>query len=287
MDVGGFALITGAASGIGKACARAFVKEGAGGVALVDINEEALRAVRAELDSEVGGAARLATYVLDVTDEEQVQRVVGEAAAWLGRLDYVVNAAGVVGGFGRGAAHATTAEWKQALDVNLDGTFFVLRAAARVMLGQQPRVSSLDGGGSGGGSEAEAGAGAGRRQRGSIINVASVLGRRGRAEAPAYVASKHAVVGLTRSAAAAHARDGLRINAICPGYTDTPLLTSDAVLHDALARTVAATPMGRWARPEEIADGVLFLAGGRSSFVTGTTLTVDGGGGARPGGACS
>ncbi|KAG5912739.1 hypothetical protein E4U42_001925 [Claviceps africana] len=152
------------------------------------------------------------------------------------------------------------------MDVNLDGTFYVLGAAARVMLAQEPRVSGRDGDGGGWG-----------RQRGSIVNVASILGLRGKAAAPAYAASKHAVVGLTRSAAAAHARDGLRVNAVCPGYTDTPMLTADAAVHEALAGTVAETPMGRWARPEEIADGVLFLAGGRSSFVTGTTLTVDGG----------
>ncbi|KAG5973862.1 hypothetical protein E4U55_000233 [Claviceps digitariae] len=292
MDVGGFALITGAASGIGKACARAFIKEGAAGVALVDINPEALQTARAELETEMAGMVRrrttattdenkqqqqqprLATYVLDVTDEEQVQRVVAEAAAWLGRLDYVVNAAGVVCQPGE-AANATTGDWKRTLQTNLDGTFFVLRAAVQIMRGQGPLVSSgvVDDE-----EKKEQEGGKQERQekaRGSIVNVASILGLRGKAWTAAYVASKHAVVGLTRSAAVDHADEGVRINAICPGYTDTPMM--DPELRELLAATVAETPMGRWARPDEIADGVLFLAGGRSSFVTGTTLAVDGG----------
>ncbi|KAG6011991.1 hypothetical protein E4U43_008000 [Claviceps pusilla] len=283
MDVSGFALITGAASGIGKACARAFIREGAAGVALVDISEQALQTTKAELEKEISGMAnnkesppRLATYVLDVRDETQVQHVVAEAAAWLGRLDYVVNAAGVASTTG-GAAEATSEEWKRTLGINLDGTFYVLAAAARIMLAQEPLVSSLvnednnDGNDDGGVSSA-------RCQRGSIINLASVLGARGKPSTAAYVASKHAVVGLTRSAAIDYAGQGLRINAICPGYTDTPLLRRfDGELRGTMTAAVEETPMGRLGRPEEIADGVLFLAGGRSSYVTGTTLMVDGG----------
>ncbi|KAG6000821.1 hypothetical protein E4U21_004964 [Claviceps maximensis] len=266
MDVGGFALITGAASGIGKACARAFIREGAAGVALVDINEEALEKTRTELEDEISGRAqgaagekaraRVATYALDVTDAQRVQLVVAEAAACFGRLDYVVNAAGVMSGHVGGAADTETEDWKRTLDVNLHGTFHVLGAAARVMLAQEAVVG----------------------QRGSIVNVASILGLRGLASAAAYTASKHAVVGLTRVAALDYADRGLRVNAICPGFTDTPFLTGAGErLRALVATSAAATPMRRWARPDEIADGVLFLAGGRSSFVTGTTLAVDGG----------
>ncbi|KAG5919778.1 hypothetical protein E4U61_000571 [Claviceps capensis] len=229
----------------GKACAKAFIKEGAAGVALVGTNETALQTARAEIEdlianmepsAESSGSKGMprrqplvATYVLDVTDEIQVQRVIEEAAANFGRLDYVVNAAGVVGAMLCGVASTPTEDWKRELEVNLGGTFHVLRSATRIMLKQ---------------SGAKA---------------------------------RHAVVGLTRSAAIDFAKEGIRINAVCPGYTDTPLLKKNAHLHEMVAGLAAAIPMGRLARAEEIADGVLFLAGVRSSYVTGTTLMMDGG----------
>ncbi|KAG5978683.1 hypothetical protein E4U56_000123 [Claviceps arundinis] len=262
MDVGGFALVTGAASGIGKACANAFIKEGAAGVALVDINEKALQTTRAEIEAEIANMASnvdtseqqwLVTYVLDVTNEKQVQHVFDEAAAYFGHLDYVVNAAGVTCANPCGVASAPTEDWKRVLDINLDGTFHVLRAAVRVMLKQSGP------------------------KRGSIVNVASILGVRGLPNTAAYVASKHAVVGLTQSAALDYAREGLRINAVCPGYTDTPLLRANPNFRERVEAAADVMPMGRLGQPEEIANGVLFLAGGRSSYVTGTMLMVDGG----------
>ncbi|KAG6177243.1 hypothetical protein E4U34_003106 [Claviceps purpurea] len=262
MDVRGFALVTGAASGIGKACAKAFIKEGAAGVALVDINEKALQITRAQIEAEIANMSSsvdtseqpwLVTYVLDVTNEKQVQHVVDEAAAYFGRLDYVVNAAGVTCANPCGVASTPTEDWKLVLDINLDGTFHVLCAAARVMLKQSGP------------------------KRGSIVNVASILGVRGLPNTAAYVASKHGVVGLTRSAALDYAGEGLRINAVCPGYTDTPLLRANPNFRERVEAAVDVMPMGRLGQPEEIADGVLFLAGGRSSYVTGTTLMVDGG----------
>ncbi|KAG6164272.1 hypothetical protein E4U36_004457 [Claviceps purpurea] len=159
MDVGGFALVTGAASGIGKACATAFIKEGAAGVALVDINETALQTARAEIENlivnmepraEASGSKGMprrqplvATYVLDVTYETQVQRVIEEAAANFGRLDYVVNSAGVPGML-CGVASTPTEDWKRELDVNLGGTFHVLRSATGIMLKQSgPKRGSI------------------------------------------------------------------------------------------------------------------------------------------------
>ncbi|KAG5945200.1 hypothetical protein E4U59_006213 [Claviceps monticola] len=268
MDVGGFALVTGAGSGIGKACAKAFINEGAAGVALVGINETALQTARAEIEdlianmeprAEASGSKGMprrqplvATYVLDVTDEIQVQRVIEEAATNFGRLDYVVNSVGVPGML-CGVASTPTEDWKRELDVNLGGTFHVLRSVTRIMLKQSGP------------------------KRGSIVNIASVLGVRSMPNSAAYTTSKHAVVGLTRSAAIDYAKEGIRINAVCPGSTDTPLLKNNAHIHEMVAGLTAAIPMGRLARAEEIADGVLFLAGGRSSYVTGTTLMMDGG----------
>ncbi len=115
-------------------------------------------------------------------------------------------------------------------------------------------------------------------QRGSIVNFGSILGAVAVPLSTAYTASKHGVIGLTKTASEDYAKDGLRINAICPGYTETPMTTTNALVLQAMEERISTmVPMLRMGRPEEIADGVVFLAGGRSSFVTGTTLFVDGG----------
>ncbi len=265
MDVPGFALITGAASGIGRACALGFTKEGAAGVALFDLNAEALAVVKDELVQQVaaGRDFRIETYVVDVSDEAQVDKAVADAAQKFGRLDYVVNAAGIAIKHEGGAAFAKTEDWQRVLDININGTFFVLRTAARIMLKQEPILSSIDGR---------------PLQRGSIVNFGSIQGVVGITLSTSYTTTKHAVIGLTRTASEDYAKDGLRINAICPGYTKTPMTTkSPLVLKAMMERVSTAVPMQRMGQPKEIADGVLYLAGGRSSFVTGSALMVDGG----------
>ncbi|GIJ90598.1 hypothetical protein Asppvi_009559 [Aspergillus pseudoviridinutans] len=268
MDVPGTALITGAASGIGRACALGFAKEGASGLALLDLNEEGLAAVKSEIEEtrrKLGQTkpARIETYPTNVADESRVNHVVQEVAQTFGRLDYVVNAAGIAMKHQGGAAFAETADWERILNINLTGTFFVLRAAAKIMLQQERIKSSIDGR---------------PLQRGSIVNFSSIQGVAGIPLSTAYTATKHAVIGLTRTASEDYAKEGLRINAICPGYTETPLTTkSPAILQAMTERVATAVPMVRMGRSEEIADGVLYLAGGRSSFVTGTALMVDGG----------
>lgn len=269
MDVPGFALITGAASGIGRACAATFARDGAAGIALLDVNHDALLGVKAEVEGaqnkRLAGLkpCRVEVYVVDVTNEEQVNQAVNDAAAKFGRLDYAVNAAGIAMKHQGGAAFAETRDWQRIVDINLTGTFFVLRAAARIMLKQDPILSSLDGR---------------PLQRGSIVNFGSIQGVVGIPMSTAYTATKHGVIGLTKTASEDYAKDGLRINAICPGYTETPMTTkSPLVLQAMLERVDTAVPMQRMGKPEEIADGVVYLSGGRSSFVTGTTLFVDGG----------
>ncbi|TEA20598.1 3-oxoacyl-[acyl-carrier-protein] reductase FabG [Colletotrichum sidae] len=274
MDVPGFALITGAASGIGRACANAFAQEGSAGIALLDVNAEALALVKAEIEEKINGQhqngskvvvqqIQLLTYPLDISNESQVNQVVADAASKFGRLDCVVNAAGIAMKHAGGAAFAKTDDWQRILDVNLNGTFYVLRAAAQIMLKQDPIPSSIDGR---------------PLQRGSIVNFGSIQGVVGITLSTAYTTTKHAVIGLTRTASEDYAKDGLRINAICPGYTETPMTTKNPEVLKAMEERVAsAVPMQRMGHAKEIADGVLYLAGGRSSFVTGSALMVDGG----------
>ncbi|KAJ6131311.1 hypothetical protein N7523_001771 [Penicillium sp. IBT 18751x] len=268
MDISGIALITGAASGIGRACALGFVRDGASGIALLDICQTALEQVTTEIQ-ELQRArghtkpCRVEIYPTNVADENRVNEVVENVARTFGRLDYVVNAAGIAMKHIGGAAFAETTDWQRILDVNLNGTFYVLRAAARIMLSQEPIRSVIDGR---------------PLQRGSIVNISSIQGLVGITLSTAYTTSKHAVIGLTRTASEDYASKGLRINAICPGYTETPLTTkSPEILKAMMERVSTAVPMERMGQPEEIADGVLYLSGGRSSFVTGTALSVDGG----------
>lgn len=267
MDVPGYALITGAGSsfGIGTACATAFAQEGAAGVAILDINAEGLLATKAEIAKATNRKrpCQVLTYALDITDEAEVTRAVNDAASRFGRLDYVVNAAGIALKHAGGTAFATTNDWNRVLDINLNGTFYVLRAAAAIMLEQEPIASSIDGR---------------PLQRGSIVNFSSIQGVVGITLSTAYTTAKHAVIGLTRTASEDYSARGLRVNAICPGYTETPMTTNNLeVLRAMEERVESAVPMKRMGAPKEIADGVLYLAGGRSSFVTGSALMVDGG----------
>ncbi|KAF5667196.1 dehydrogenase [Fusarium heterosporum] len=266
MDVPGFALITGGASGIGRACAKAFARDGAAGIALIDLNLEALQAVKSEIEQEQlspNKTFQVQVYPSDVTDEDRINQIVEEVAQTFGRIDYVVNAAGIAMKHQGGVAFAHTADWNRVVNINLTGTFFVLRAAAKIMLKQEPIRSSINGR---------------ALQRGSIINFSSIQGVVGIPLSTSYTAAKHAIIGLTRSASEDYAKDGLRINAICPGYTETPMTTKNPeVLKAMQERITTAVPMHRMGQPEEIADGVLYLAGGRSSFVTGSALVVDGG----------
>lgn len=156
-----------------------------------------------------------------------------------------------------------TDDWHRVLDINLNGAFYVLRTAAAIMLEQEPIASSIDGR---------------PLQRGSIVNFSSIQGVVGVTLSTAYTTAKHAVIGLTRTASEDYAHRGLRVNAVCPGYTETPMTTKNPEVLKAMEERIeSAVPMKRMGTPREIADGVLYLAGGRSSFVTGSVSMVDGG----------
>ena len=241
---GRVALVTGAGSGIGAACARELAGLGAV-VVVADLSGTAADEVAAQIE-EAGGAAL--SRAVDVTDVERVEALVDEIVRKAGGLHIAVNNAGVAVPV-TPLADVTDEQWHHVTSVNLDGVFYCLRAELRVM-----RV--------GGG--------------GSVVNLSSVLGKVARPGSAPYTATKHAVIGLTRGAAVDHAADGIRVNAIGPGFIRTPLLLGR---HDAeaLESVTERWPLHRLGAPEEIARAVAWLAGDASSFVTGAYLPVDGG----------
>ena len=241
-------LVTGAGSGIGRATALAFAREGAA-VAAADIVPARAAAVVAEVKAAGGRAVAVAC---DVSTAVDCARAVRETEAALGPLDVLVNNAGV--GASGTAVTTDEATWDRLMAVNVKGTYLMSRAALAVM---RPR------------------------KRGVILNAGSIAGLRAVPDRAAYVTTKFAVVGLTKAMALDHVKDGIRVNAVCPGTTMTPWI--DERLKEApdpkaaLAALVARQPMSRLGTPEEIAAAYLFLASDESSFTTGTALVVDGG----------
>jgi NAD(P)-dependent dehydrogenase (short-subunit alcohol dehydrogenase family) len=243
---GKVALVTGAASGIGAACARRFAEEGAT-LASFDL----VKPSGAVWEATVRAAPAVYVETGDVRDDSRVAAAVAAVRERLGRIDVLVNAAGVAGG---GPVHLIDlAEWDRVMDVNLRGTLLFSRHVIPVMLAQ------------GGGS---------------IVNLASVEGIEGFEGGSAYNASKGAVMILTRNMAIDYGRRGIRVNALCPGFIETPML-SGLLENEALAEVAGAIreahQLGRFGRPEEVANAALFLASDEASFVTGAALPVDGG----------
>ena len=241
-------LVTGAGSGIGRATALAFAREG-GSVAAFDVSPAKADAVAAEVKTSGGRAVAITG---DVSKPGDCARAVRDTEAALGPLDILVNNAGI----GATGTVATTDEstWDRLMTVNVKGTYLMSRAALAVMI---------------------------PRQRGVIVNAGSIAGLRAVADRAAYVTTKFAVVGLTKAMALDHVKDGIRVNAVCPGTTMTPWIderlkeTSDP--RAAMAALVARQPMGRLGTAEEMAAAYLFLASDESSFATGTALVIDGG----------
>jgi NAD(P)-dependent dehydrogenase (short-subunit alcohol dehydrogenase family) len=238
-------LVTGALTGIGRATALAFAREGA--TVVVSGRREAEGKA---LESELHSLGAEAAFVLaDVRHEDDVRSLVEQTAERFGRLDVAVNNAGTEGQPGP-LTEQTSDSYAAMFDTNVLGTFLSLKHELRTM---QPQGS------------------------GSIINVSSTMGERGAANLALYAASKHAVEGLTKSAALEAAAFGVRVNAVAPGPTETAMLDRLTGTPERKAAFYAAVPLRRGAKPEEIADAIVFLASGKASFMTGQIVRINGG----------
>lgn len=238
-------LITGALTGIGRATALAFAKEGAR-IALSGRRNEAGQKLLAELH-ETGVEAEF--WRTDVRHEDDVHDLVDKTIARFGRLDVAVNNAGTEGKPGP-VTEQSAESYAATFDTNVLGTLLSMKHELRVMLPQH---------------------------HGSIINVSSTYGHLGAAGASLYAASKHAVEGLTRSAALEAAEFGVRVNVVAPGPIDTAMLTRFTGTAERKASLVAGVPLQRMGRPDEIAQMIVFLASDKASFSTGATFAADGG----------
>ncbi len=244
MEFGGkVVLVTGAASGMGAATSREFSKAGAQ-VVMVDINSELAENVAGEIGVQP-------PLIGDVSDSNFCNQAVEIALKRHGRLDVLVNCAGIIV---RADAHGTTDEqWQRIMAVNVNGLFFMSRAALSPMK---------------------------KQGKGVIVNFGSIWGDVGAAGVVAYCATKGAVHQITRAMALDHVRDGIRINAVCPGEVDTPMLRSarsQSPTPEDMEKLAATVPLGRLAQPVEIARVVLFLASDNASYMTGALVPVDAG----------
>lgn len=248
--VGKVCAVTGAGSGIGRATALAFAREG-GRVVVADIDEAGGQATVAQIQTAGGEAVFIRT---DIARRADVRQLVDTATSRYGRLDCAVNNAGVTGGVNAPTGEYPDAAWANVLAVNLTGTWYCVQEELAVM---------------------------GPQGGGTIVNVASAAGLHGHVNNVAYAASKHGVVGLTKTAALEYATQNIRVNALCPTGIATPMIM-DGRLNlrhnpEALARFSAQAALKRLGRPEEVADVALWLCSEQSSFITGHALAVDGG----------
>ena len=237
------AFITGAASGIGRATAIAFATEGAR-VAILDRSADALRTVEASV-KEAGG--EVLAIACDVSSPDQVEDAIKQIVDRFGRLDIAFNNAGVENKAAP-VHEIDLAEWDRIIGINLRGTFLCMKHELAQMV---------------------------KQGRGVVVNTSSGAGIRGVAGGAAYAASKHGIIGLTRSAALDYAKQNIRVNAVLPGNIETPMM--DRFTGGDIQKAIDLEPVGRLGKPEEIAEAVLWMASDLGGFVTGAATVIDGG----------
>ena len=246
---GKIALVTGGGSGIGSATSLTFAREGAK-VVVADVNADGGEGTVTQI--KVAGGDAFFVHA-DVSRASDVEAMVKTAVQMFGRLDCAFNNAGIAGGGADGPrlTHEYAEDtWDRVVSINLKGVWLCMKYEIAQMLEQ------------GGGA---------------VVNTASVAGLVGLRNATAYVAAKHGVVGLTRTAALEYAQQGIRVNAVCPGYIDTPMTEALRSDPERLASVIEREPIGRVGTPQEIAESVVWLCSDASSFVTGHAMAVDGG----------
>ena len=247
------AFITGAGSGIGRATALAFAKAEAN-VVVAEINEPDGRETVEQIQ-QMGGKASFVTC--DVANSAQIEKAIQYTVDIYGRLDIGINNAGIGGSYGR-LIDQTQSDFEQIMAINVGGVFYSMQAEIRQMLMQKDTGGHL--------------------ARGRIVNVSSIAGVRGMPMGAPYSASKHAVIGLTKTVALEYVKQNIRINAVCPAYTHSAmvdkLINTAPGMEDRMRRMV---PMGRFGQPEEIAQAILWLCSDENAFFTGQALQLDGG----------
>ena len=244
---GKVAFVTGAASGIGRATALAFAREGAS-VVVADVSEPSNQET-ARLIEEQGGQA--IAIKCDVTLAEDVKAALDQTIEAFGRLDFAFNNAGIEPKQAAPVAEYDEEEWNRIIDIDLRGVFLCMKHEIPLIL---------------------------KQGRGAIVNTSSGAGIIGIKGSPAYTAAKHGVIGLTKAAALDYAAQNIRVNAVCPGYIDTPMMGRfTGGTDEGRAQVIAEEPVGRMGTPEEIAAAVLWLCSDSSAFVVGHALVIDGG----------
>lgn len=240
------ALITGAAAGIGRATAHEFSKQGAR-VVISDVDKKGLEET-AKIIREDGGD--VLALPADVSKTKDVKTMIDRTLEHFGRLDYACNNAGIEGQLSETADY-TEEDWDKVLNVNLRGQWLCMKYEIPAIL----------------------------KQGGAIVNVSSILGKVGFAQAPAYTAAKHGLNGLTKAAALEYAGQGIRINSVCPGFIETPMLERAGITTDEETKesTISLHPIGRLGLAREVAEAIVWIASEKASFVCGHTLMVDGG----------